>query len=98
MVIQAAGRVRFATRPREVVTFQCSEMPGVRLTREFRSLREARDFFGLATGSEFDRLRQQIEAERQRAEGLTVGAIAQRLGVSVRTVRYRLSAARGRIK
>lgn len=98
VVVQAVGRARFATRPREVVTFQCSEMPGVQLTREFHSLREARDFFGLATGSEFDRLRQQIEAERLRAEGLTVGAIAQRLGVSVRTVRYRLSAARGRTK
>ena len=95
-VIQAVGRVRFATRPREVVTFQCSEMPGVRLTREFQSLREARDFFGLVTGSEFDRLRQGTEARRLRAEGLTAAAIAARLGVSVRTVRYRLSAARRR--
>jgi hypothetical protein len=96
VVIQAVGRVRFATRPREVITFQCSDLPDVRLAREFFNLREARDFFGLVTGSEFDRLRQGAEARRLRAEGLTAAAIAARLGVSVRTVRYRLSAARRR--
>jgi hypothetical protein len=95
-VVQAVGRVRFATRPREVITFQCSELPDVRLAREFFNLREARAFFGLVTGSEFDRLRQGAEARRLRAEGLTAAAIAARLGVSVRTVRYRLSAARRR--
>ena len=95
-MIQAVGRVRFATRPREVITFQCSDLPDVRLAREFFNLREARDFFGLVTGSEFDRLRQEDEARRLRAEGLTAAAIAARLGVSVRTVRYRLAAARRR--
>jgi hypothetical protein len=95
VVVQALGRVRFAIRPREIVAFQCSELPGVRLAREFYSLREAREFFGLVTGSEFDRRRQAAEARRLRAEGLTAAAIAQRLGVSVRTVRYRLKAGRG---
>ena len=32
-VIQAVGRVRFATRPREVITFQCGELPGIILDR-----------------------------------------------------------------
>ncbi|MGE5756488.1 MAG: sigma factor-like helix-turn-helix DNA-binding protein, partial [Planctomycetaceae bacterium] len=40
--------------------------------------------------------RQGAEAQRLRAEGLTAAAIAARLGVSVRTVRYRLAAARRR--
>src|SRR5262249_60363335 len=95
VVVQAVGRVRFATRPREVITFQCSDLPGVQLTREFFSLREARDHFGLDTGSAYDRKRQAAEARQLRAEGLTVREIAGRLGVSERTVRYRLSATRG---
>jgi hypothetical protein len=90
VVIQAVGRVRFATRPREVVTFQCSDLPGVILTREFSSLREVREHFGLLTGSEFDRRRQAEEVRRLKAGGLTVAAIAERLGISVRTVHYRL--------
>jgi hypothetical protein len=90
-VLQAVGRVRYATRPREVVTFQCSDLPGVRLTREFYSLRQLRERFGLPTGSEHDRLLQQGEARRRRAEGLTTREIAERLGVCERTVRYRLS-------
>jgi hypothetical protein len=32
------GRVRYATRPREVITFQCGELPGVELKREFCNL------------------------------------------------------------
>ena len=39
VVIQAVGRVRFATRPREVIAFQCSELPDVRLAREFHTSR-----------------------------------------------------------
>ena len=95
-VIQAVGRVRFATRPREVITFQCSELPGVVLTAEFRNLREAREYFAILSGSEFDRRSQEREIHRLRDEGLTVGEIAQRLEVSERTVYYRLRAARSR--
>jgi hypothetical protein len=90
-VLQAVGRVRYATRPREVITFQCSEMPGLRLDGEFHSLRELRAAFGLSTGSEYDRQQQAAEARRLRAGGLTTQQIAARLGVSERTVRYRLS-------
>jgi DNA-binding NarL/FixJ family response regulator len=80
-----------------VITFQPSDLPDVRLAREFASLREAREFFGLPTGSEFDRRRQEGEALRLRAEGLTTAAIAARLGVSERTVRHRLAAAKRRV-
>ena len=95
-VIQAVGRVRFATRPREVITFQCGELPGVVLTAEFRNLREAREHFAILSGSEFDRRSQEREIRRLRDEGLTVGEIAQQLEVSERTVYYRLRAARSR--
>ena len=94
-VIQAIGRVRFATRAREVITFQCSELPGIVLAAEFRNLQQARDHFGLLPGSEFDRRRQEAEALRLRSEGRTVRQIAERLDVSERTVFYRLRSARG---
>jgi|GEM_PF-4054598 len=95
-VIQAVGRVRFATRPRVAVTFQCGELPEIRLTAEFRTLQEARDHFGLLPGAELDRQLQEREVQRLRMEGLTVVQIAEKLGISERTVYYRLRAARSR--
>jgi hypothetical protein len=95
VVLQVVGRVRFAVRPREVICFQCGELTGVELTREFFSLREARAYFGLPTGSEFDRRRQAAEASRLRGSGLTTREIATRLGVCERTVRYRLHHSEG---
>ena len=94
-VIQAVGRVRFATRAREVIAFQAGELPGIVLAGEFRNLQQARDHFGLLPGSEFDRRRQEAEALRLRSEGLTARQIAERLGISERTVFYRLRSARG---
>jgi hypothetical protein len=95
-VIQAVGRVRYATSPRMVVTIQAGELPGVRLTREFGNLRELRAHFRLQTGSQLDRSRQESGVLRLRAEGLSVRAIAERLGISERTVHYRLTSARRR--
>jgi hypothetical protein len=94
-VLQAIGRARFATCPREVVTFQAGELPGIVLAGEFRTLQQARDHFGLLPGAEFDRRRQEAEVLRLRSEGRTVWQIAEQLGVSERTVFYRLRAARG---
>ena len=42
VVLQAVGRIRYATSPRMVVTIQAGELRGVQLTREFSSLRELR--------------------------------------------------------
>ena len=95
-MIQAVGRVRFAIRPREVITFQCGELPGVVLTAEFSNLQEARQHFALLSGSEFDRRSQEREIRRLQGEGLTVKEIAQRLELSERSVYYRLQAARHR--
>ena len=72
VVLQAVGRVRYATSPRMVVTMQTGELPGIQLTREFSSLRELRDYFGLHTGSQLDRLQQEAEVVRLRGEGLAV--------------------------
>jgi Homeodomain-like domain-containing protein len=93
VVLQAVGRIRYATSPRMVVTIQAGELRGVQLTREFSSLRELRTHFGLQTGSQVDRSRQEAEVLRLRSEGLTVAATAERLGISDRTVHYRLAAA-----
>ena len=92
-MLQAVGRIRYATSPRMVVTIQAGELRGVQLTRKFSSLRELRTHFGLQTGSQVDRSRQEAEVLRLRSEGLTVAAIAERLGISDRTVHYRLAAA-----
>lgn len=97
-VIQAVGRVRFATKPRQVITLQPSDMPGVEITREFSSLREAREHFGLPTGSEHDRRRQEEKAYRLRNAGRTTAEIARELGVSERTVRNRLRSWRERTR
>ena len=96
VVIQAVGRVRYATKPREVITFQPTTMLGVEISREFASLREARDFLGLPSGSEHDRRRQEDLASELRAAGKTTAQISQELSVSERTVRNRLQSWRER--
>jgi hypothetical protein len=93
VVLQAVGRVRYATSQRMVVTIQAGDLPGVRLTGEFGSLRELRAHFGLQKGSQLDRSRQEAQVLRLRGEGLAVAAIAERLGISERTVYYRLTSA-----
>ena len=46
-VLQAVGRVRPYTKPREVITFQCAGHPDFDYTKEFCSLGEARDYFDI---------------------------------------------------
>ena len=43
VVVQAVGRVRPFTRPREVITFHAGALPEVRPTLQFRTLGQARD-------------------------------------------------------
>ncbi len=86
-VVQAVGRVRPFTRPREVVTFQMAELPGVAYDAEFRTLAEARRHFGVPTrrASRAADLAGRVRALRLR--GLTQAEAAAELGVSTRTVR-----------
>jgi hypothetical protein len=96
VVIQAAGRVRYATRPREVIFFQCSDLRGVNLDGEFYNLSAARDQFGVLTGSDYDRREQEQLCARLRDQHLTTVQIAAALNVSERTVRNRLRSWRRR--
>ena len=95
VVIQAVGRVRPFTRPREVITFHYGCLPNVRYTLEFETLRQARSHFGIATRrvTDFELRAREIKRLKQRA--LTNEVIARLMGVSVRTVRRHLRKARG---
>jgi hypothetical protein len=55
VVVQAVGRVRPFTSPREVITMSVGPLPGVKYTREFCRLAEAREFFGVPTAAEQSR-------------------------------------------
>jgi hypothetical protein len=87
VVVQAVGRVRPFTRPREVITFHAGELPGVRYTLEFDGLAAARAHFGLPTPSGADQASRAERARRLKAQGRTRAQIAQALGVSVSTVK-----------
>ena len=41
VVLQAVGRVRPYTKPREIITFQCAKHPKFDYTQEFASIEEA---------------------------------------------------------
>ena len=87
IVIQAAGRVRPFTKPREIVTFQCSENPQLEYTKEFISLEPARNFFGIQ--SKRTRCKHQnIEAIRNAKNGgLTQKEAAAELGLGLSTIK-----------
>jgi hypothetical protein len=87
VVVQAVGRVRPFTRPREVITVQAGALPGVRYALEFRSLKQARAFFGVACGKAAEVKAQAAEARRLKVLGRTRAEIAAALGVSPSTVK-----------
>jgi hypothetical protein len=87
VVVQAVGRVRPLTRPREVVTFQLADFPGVECDEEFSTLAQARNFFKVASGRarKMELLRDRIASLR--GEGRTQEEVAEILGITSRTVR-----------
>jgi hypothetical protein len=87
VVLQAVGRVRPYTRPREIVTFQCAAHPQLDYTREFDTVEEAREFFGVPSRRE---RKQQETAARVRAArqaGRTQAQAAAELGLGLATVK-----------
>ncbi len=86
-VIQAVGRVRPFTKPREVITFQADDMaevmPGV---VDFKNLAEARAHFGIELPSKEKLARRADEVRAMRAAGLRQRQVAEQLHVTVRTV------------
>jgi hypothetical protein len=87
VVVQAVGRVRPFTRPREIVTFQMGQLPGVTYDAEFHTLNEARRFFEVASGRERRTAERATLVAALRAEGLSQAEVASRIGVTERTVR-----------
>lgn len=82
VVVQAVGRVRPFTRPREVVTFHAGAIPGVSFDLVFDSLGKARNFFGIRSRRVMDRDGRAAQARMLRLEGLSLHEIKDRIGVS----------------
>ena len=87
VVLQAVGRVRPYTRPREVVTFQCAAHPQRPYDREFGDLEEARQFFGIPSRRERDRDRNRRRVQEARRAGLTQAEAAASLGLGITTIK-----------
>lgn len=91
-VLQAAGRARFATRPREVLFFQMADLePLVGPHDVISSLAELRARYELPDPSGVDRSRLAIELRAAVASGATVEQAAAAAGVSARTAYRRLA-------
>ena len=85
-VLQAAGRVRPYTKPREIITFQCAAHPDLEYTEEFNSLGEAREYFGIE-GVRAARQAQNIEQiQNLKQQGLKQAEVAETLQLSLRTI------------
>jgi hypothetical protein len=95
VVLQAVGRVRPFTRPREVITFHVGPLPGVRYRLEFGSLAQARSFFGIQAPRQAEVTSRVEQALRLRAQGRSRAQIARELGVSDSTVKRYLKQGRG---
>jgi hypothetical protein len=87
VIVQAVGRVRPFTQPREIITFHCGRLPRVTYSKEFLSLALARSYFGIPTASEAERLSRSEQARQWRAQGWPLQRIANELGVSLSTVK-----------
>jgi hypothetical protein len=87
VVLQAVGRVRPYTRAREIITIQCAAHPHRPYDREFASLEEAREFFGVPTLREWRRDRNGHLVRGARRSGLTQVQAAARLGLGIATVK-----------
>ncbi len=86
VVLQAVGRIRPYTKPREVITFQCNAHPQIEYTKEFICIDEARNYFNISTRREFEGSRRLKEIQNLKESGLTQKQIAERMGISERTV------------
>jgi hypothetical protein len=87
VVVQAVGRVRPFTRPREVISFQVGDLTGVRYTFQFGSLAGARSYFGIPTRRRSAAEARAAQARSLKALGLSRARIAAEIGVSLSTVK-----------
>jgi hypothetical protein len=87
VVLQAVGRVRPYTEPREVITFQCAAHPQLEYTQEFNSLAEARVFFGITSNRETGKATTNASVQTAKKAGNTQQQVANQLKISLRTVK-----------
>lgn len=85
-VLQAVGRVRPYTKPREVITFQCSAFPSQPYDHEFDTLDEARHYFEIATSRESAKQTTVERVQQAKRTGLSTKKAAENLGISLRTI------------
>lgn len=87
MVSQAVGRVRHYTRPREVITMQCSPHPEDDYTREFQNLGEARLFFDTPDGRVRKRMNNRDKVQRCKHLGKSQNQTVRATGLSLSTIK-----------
>lgn len=88
VAVQAAGRVRFATRPRTVFFAQAAPPP-YNLTASFRSAGAFRQYFNLKTRRQLLVEQCGTSVAEARAAGMTQQQTAEELGCSLATVKRR---------
>lgn len=92
-VVQAAGRVRFLTRPREVVFFQMADLtPEVGPCVNVASLDALRRELGIPSAKEIDHAREATGLRARMDRGMSVEDAAAEVGISRATAFRRLSA------
>ncbi|WP_155302257.1 hypothetical protein [Desulfosarcina widdelii] len=87
VVLQAVGRVRPYTKPREIITFQCSSHPRMDYSREFDNIGEARSYFSIPSRKAHKTATTKEKIEKARGEGFNQAQIAKKLGLNIRTVK-----------
>jgi len=87
VVLQAVGRVRPYTKPREIITFQCSDHPCLSYTRDFNNMEELRLYFSISSRKEHKKATTKELIENARKKGLNQAEIAKKLGINIRTVK-----------
>jgi len=87
VVLQAVGRVRPYTRPREVLTFQCGSLPKLSLDAEFATLAEARRFFGIPGRREQQQNANRERVQAARRQGKSQSDAVAALGLGIATVK-----------
>lgn len=86
-VIQAVGRVRPFTKPREIITFQCSHNPCMEYTQDFLNLDQARIFFEIPADRQQAKENIIQNVKQCRQTGMTQKQSAEALTIGLRTVK-----------
>ena len=89
-VVQAVGRVRPFTRPREIITCHAGQLPGVQYTLNFDNLRAAREYFGISTARAARRDSRIEQAKQLKKAQFSVVQIAGYLNLHPKTIRRHL--------